>query len=129
MNRTFIFGHWILTLLCGPIILTLKSYVPNSTTKNVLGFIEIYPLMVIIGLVFSIPTYLFFILFFELIKYKNIKPIYIKSFFISTVVIGIWVTTNILSGTLWSDIAISYSLVAITLGLFLKSNYNFPCHS
>lgn len=129
MNRVFIFGHWILTLLCGPIILTLKSYLPNSDTKNVLGFLEVYPIMVIIGLIFSIPTYVLFFFVFELIKDKNIKTIYIKSFFIFIVVIGIWVTTNIISGTLWSDIAISYSLTAIALGLILKSNFISPLQS
>lgn len=129
MNRAFIFGHWILTLLCGPIILTLKSYLPNSNTKNVLGFLEVYPIMVIIGLIFSIPTYVLFFFVFELIKDKNIKTIYIKSFFIFIVVIGIWVTTNIISGTLWSDIAISYSLTAIALGLILKSNFTSPLKS
>lgn len=129
MNRAFIFGHWILTLLCGPIILTLKSYLPNSDTKNVLGFLEVYPIMVIIGLIFSIPTYVLFFFVFELIKDKNIKTIYIKSFFIFIVVIGIWVTTNIISGTLWSDIAISYSLTAIALGSILKSNFISPLQS
>jgi len=129
MNRAFIFGHWILILLCGPIILTLKSYLPNSNIKNVLGFLEVYPIMVIIGLIFSIPTYVLFFFVFELIKDKNIKTIYIKSFFIFIVVTGIWVTTNIISGTLWSDIAISYSLTAIALGLILKSNFISPLQS
>lgn len=126
MNRAFIFGHWILTLLCGPIILTLKSYLPNSNTKNVLGFLEVYPIMVIVGLIFSTPTYILFFFVFELIKEKNIKTIYIKLFFIFIVVIGIWITTNMISGTLWSDIPISYSLTAIALGLILKSNFISP---
>ncbi|KUJ63628.1 hypothetical protein AR687_00125 [Flavobacteriaceae bacterium CRH] len=129
MNRAFIFGHWILTLLCGPIILTLKSYLTNSNTKNVLGFLEVYPIMVIVGLIFSIPTYVLFFFVFELIKDKNIKTIYIKAFFIFIVVIGIWVTTNMISGTLWSDIAISYSLTSIALGLILKSNFISPLQS
>ncbi|PXY43964.1 hypothetical protein DMB68_16100 [Flavobacterium hydrophilum] len=122
MNWTFIGGHWILTLLCGPIIFILKNAVSNLSDHNIFGFIELYPIMLIMGFAFSIPTYLLFSLIFVVLKNQNIRTIYTKIFFILIVVIGIWITTALISGTLWSDIAISYSITAVITGIFLKSD-------
>lgn len=121
MNRMYILGHWILTLLSGPLILILRNHLSNSSFRNVLSFFEIYPLMIIMGFMFSIPTYLLLIFIFIFIEEKSIKNIYTKIFFILTVVIGIWATTAIIGGILWDDIAISYTVSAIIIGFFFKS--------
>lgn len=121
MNRTYILGHWILTLLSGPLILILKNQLSDSSFGSVLSFCEIYPLMIIMGLMFSIPTYLFLIFIFIFIEERSIKSIYKKIFFILTVVVGIWTTTAIIGGTLSDGIAISYTICAIIIGLFFKS--------
>lgn len=126
MNWTFIGGHWILTLLFGPIIFILKNAVSNLSHHNIFGFIELYPVMLIMGFAFSIPTYLLFSLIFVLIEDKNIKTIYTKIYFILLVLIGIWTTTVLISGTLWFDIAISYSISAVIIGLFFKSDFKLP---
>ena len=125
MNRNYILGHWILTLLSGPFILILINQLSNSSFGNVLGFFQIYPLMVIIGFMFSIPTYLLLIFIFICIEEKSIKNIYTKIFFILTVVIGIWATTAIIGGTISDNIAISYTIGAIIIGFFFKSKLKY----
>lgn len=123
MNWIYIGGHWILTLLLGPIIFIIKNALSNLSHHNIFGFLELYPVMLIMGFAFSIPTYILFSLIFVLIQDKNIKTIYVKIFFIMTVVIGIWITTALISGTLWFDIAISYSISTIIIGLFFKPDF------
>ncbi|TPG39984.1 hypothetical protein EAH81_11835 [Flavobacterium pectinovorum] len=126
MTRIYIMGHWILTLLSGPLILILKKYLLDFDTRNTIEFLEIYPIMIIMGFMFSIPTYLFCILIFNSIEDKNIKINYAKISFILIIIIGIWITTFIISGTLWFDIAVSYSISAITIGFFFKSDFKLP---
>lgn len=129
MNYTYIIRHWILTLLSGPIIFILISQLSNPSYRNVLSFFEIYPIMIIMGFMFSTPTYLLLIFIFMFIEEKSIKNLYKKIFFILTVIIGIWTTTTILGGTLSDNIAISYTIGACIFGLILKSNFNLPCQS
>jgi hypothetical protein len=123
MKWDFIFGHWILTLLSGPAIFIIKSTIYDSSDHNIFGFIQWYPLMIILGLMFSIPTYVIICLIFVLTEDQNINIIYAKMFFILFVLIGIWTTTFIISGGLSFDIAVSYSIGAVIAGIFFKSNY------
>lgn len=123
MSRNYILGHWIITLLSGPIILILINQLFNSSFGSILGFFQIYPLMIIMGFMFSIPTYLLLIFIFMFIEEKSIKNSYIKIFFTLTVVIGIWITTAIIGGTISDNIAISYTIAAIIIGFF------FLCHN
>jgi hypothetical protein len=129
MNYTYIIRHWILTLLSGPIIFILISQLSNPSYRNVLSFFEIYPIMIIMGFMFSTPTYLLLIFIFMFIEEKSIKNLYKKIFFMLTVIIGIWTTTTILGGTLSDNIAISYTIGTCIFGLILKSNFNLPCQS
>lgn len=125
MSRNYILGHWIITLLSGPIILILINQLFNSSFGSILGFFQIYPLMIIMGFMFSIPTYLLLIFIFMFIEEKSIKNSYIKIFFTLTVVIGIWITTAIIGGTISDNIAISYTIAAIIIGFFFKSQLKY----
>ncbi|KQX10259.1 hypothetical protein [Flavobacterium sp. Root420] len=59
------------------------------------------------------------------IEEKSIKNSYIKIFFTLTVVIGIWITTAIIGGTISDNIAISYTIAAIIIGFFFKSQLKY----
>jgi biotin transporter BioY len=74
--------------------------------------------MVIIGLLFSLPTYLFYIFITTVLKNKNIKIAYEKTILIIFVISGVFITTALINGTVWFDLAISYSLSTIIATLF-----------
>lgn len=124
MNRDFILGHWILTLLCGPLIFAIIGLCSVEwNSDNLMNYMQLYPIMLFMGFAFSLPTYLIYSFVFRITKNKDIKMIYEKMILIIIVVCGIFITTAIIKGTLWFDIAISYSISSIIIGLFFKLNF------
>ena len=119
MNSIFLLRHWIFTLLLGPIIFSIiNGYSANWSSRNFSDFFQLYPLMVIMGLLFSLPTYLFYIFITTVLKNKNIKIAYEKTILIIFVISGVFITTALINGTVWLDLAISYSLSTIIATLF-----------
>lgn len=116
--------HWIFTLLCGPIMFAIiNGFTSNWTTNNLYGFLQVYPFMILIGLLFSVPTYVFYSILFAVFKNKKIQPIYAKMTLIVIVTIGVFITTALINGTVWFDFALSYSISSIIVGLSLSSKY------
>ncbi|MFH7004420.1 hypothetical protein [Flavobacterium bizetiae] len=74
--------------------------------------------MAIIGLVFSLPTYFLYIFITTVLKNKNIKIVHEKTILIIFVMSGVFITTAFINGTVWFDLAISYSLSTIIATFF-----------
>lgn len=109
--------HWIFTLLCGPIIFAIiNGFTSNWSANNFYGFFQLYPFAIILGLLFSLPTYIFYMLIFLL--FKNIKMIYERIILVTIVIIGVFITTALINGIVWFDLAISYSISSIIAGIF-----------
>ena len=119
MNSIFLLRHWIFTLLLGPIIFSIiNGYSANWSSRNFSDFFQLYPFMVIIGLLFSLPTYLLYIFITTVLKNKNIKIVHEKTILIIFVISGVFITTALINGTVWFDLAISYSLSTIIATFF-----------
>ncbi|WP_291150483.1 hypothetical protein [Flavobacterium sp. UBA7680] len=124
MNWTFTGRHWTFTLLCGPFIFALiNGFNTNWSPNNYLDFFQLYPFTIFIGLLFSLPTYSFYIVLFTFFKNKKIKTINEKAALIIIVIIGIFITTSLINGTVWLDLAISYSISSIITGLFFTQYF------
>jgi hypothetical protein len=123
MKWEFVICHWVLTLLCGPIFFSIVKPLNDSNGVSFFSLLEIYPMMLLMGLIFSLPTYIFYSFVFDLIKNKSIKIIYGKIILIIIVVTGIFITTALIDGTWWFDIAISYSIACIITWLFLNLKF------
>lgn len=119
MNSIFLLRHWIFTLLLGPIIFSIiNGYSANWSSRNFSDFFQLYPFMIIIGLLFSLPTYLLYIFITTVLKNKNIKIVHEKTILIIFVISGVFITTALINGTVWFDLAISYSLSTIIATFF-----------
>ena len=119
MNSIFLLRHWIFTLLLGTIIFSIiNGYSANWSSRNFSDFFQLYPFMVIIGLLFSLPTYLLYIFTTTVLKNKNIKIVHEKTILIIFVISGVFITTALINGTVWFDLAISYSLSTIIATFF-----------
>lgn len=123
MKWEFVICHWVLTLLCGPIFFSIVKPLNDSNGVSFFSLLEIYLIMLFMGLIFSLPTYIFYSFVFDVIKNKSIKIIYGKIILIIIVVTGIFITTALIDGTWWFDIAISYSIACIITGLFLNLKF------
>ena len=119
MNSIFLLRHWIFTLLLGTIIFSIiNGYIANWSSRNFSDFFQLYPFMVIIGLLLSLPTYLLYIFTTTVLKNKNIKIVHEKTILIIFVISGVFITTALINGTVWFDLAISYSLSTIIATFF-----------
>lgn len=119
MSRIFIARHWIFTLICGPIIFAIINGLnANWSSRNFFDFLQLYPLMMLMGLLFSMPTYILYSIMFVVFKNKEIQIIYAKIILIIIVIIGVFITTALINGTVWFDLALSYSISSIFVGLY-----------
>ncbi|MBF4517729.1 hypothetical protein IRZ71_15295 [Flavobacterium sp. ANB] len=124
MNWTFTGRHWTFTLLCGPIIFAvINGFDTNWSSNNYFDFFQLYPFMIFIGFLFSLPTYVFYILLLTHFKHKKIKMLNEKIALIIIVMIGVFITTALINGTVWLDLAISYSISSIITGLFFTQYF------
>ena len=122
MNWDFFFKHCLSTLLLAPFISQLFFYLyPNS--HQIMGLLEVYPITLIVSLIFSSPTYIITALIFRIISKKEISILYAKGILILTSVLGIFVTMYIVIGNMWLDFAISYSTASLVTGILLRLNF------
>jgi Sec-independent protein secretion pathway component TatC len=118
MSQIFIARHWVFTLLCGPIFFAIvNGFNANWRSNDFFDFFQLYPFMILMGLLFSLPTY---IILFTVFRNIKLQTIYAKTILIITVVIGIFITTALINGTVWLDLALFYSISSIIVGLFFS---------
>jgi hypothetical protein len=119
MNQIFVLRHWTFTLLSGPLIFAIiNGFTSNWNGNNLYGFFQVYPFMVFLGLLSSLPTYIFYFFILFIFKNKNVKMIYKRLILVTIVIIGVFITTALINGIVWLDIAISYSIASIIVGIF-----------
>lgn len=119
MDWNYLLRLWLLTLICGPIVFFIEGFLfaSNASASSIFSFFEFYHLMLLMSAIFSLPTFMFSICFFVFLENHNLKSNYIKVILTSTFVIGIFTTLKIINGSIAMDIAISYSIAAIIIGL------------
>ncbi|RKO69228.1 hypothetical protein D7322_23645 [Sphingobacterium puteale] len=117
MGRSYIFKHWLSTILIAAIVLPVYGGLEDHAVLDVLWLV---PYFLIGGALFSLPT-LSTTLFalFLLARYKvNIK--WLKPILISLTVIGICSTCYILSKTMALELVLSYCVIAVICGLVFQ---------
>lgn len=123
MNWNYLFKHWLFTLLLGPVVSQIIMYVNEVNPYKIVDLLSVYPLSLIFGLFFSIPTYILYgFLYYFLAKY-NINLKFSKALLILLAVSGIIITTELIKGSMVLDIAISYSISSVITGLLLKLKF------
>lgn len=119
----FLFKHWFFTLLLGPIVSQLLMYITVLHSNKIVGLLEVFPIAFIFSLIFSIPTYSIYTFFYYYFSKKDLPVFLSKFILISLAVSGIFITSYLMEGYMWLDIAISYSISSIITGLFFKLNF------
>ncbi len=117
MNRSYIFKHWLATILIAAVFLPIYGGYENHA---ILGELWLVPYFLIGGALFSLPT-LFANVFalFILGRYKvNVK--WVRPILISLTVIGICLTCYILSKTMALELVLSYCVIAVICGLVFQ---------
>ena len=120
MRRTYVIGHWVLTLLIAPFTSQAIEYIYGTNPHQVVGLLEVYPITLLFSIAFSIPTFLIYLTCFYFISKQDVNFAVSKFILIAVSVLGIFITQTIIKGTMSQDIIVAYSVTAIIVGLVLK---------
>jgi hypothetical protein len=120
MKRTYVIGHWVLTLLLAPFTSQAIDYFYGTNPHQVVGLLEVYPITLLFSIAFSLPTFLVYLTCFCFLSKQDINFAISKAILIAVSVLGIYITQTIIKGTMSQDIIIAYSVTAIIVGLILR---------
>ena len=120
MGRTYIIGHWALTLLIAPLMSQAIDYFYGTNPHQVVGLLEVYPITLLFGIAFSLPTFLIYLTCFYFLSKRGVNFVVAKLLLIAISVLGIFITQTIIKGSMSKDIIIAYSVTSISVGFVLK---------
>jgi hypothetical protein len=120
MRRTYVIGHWVLTLLIAPFTSQAIEYIYGTNPHQVVGLLEVYPITVLFSIAFSLPTFLIYLACFYFLSKQDVNFAVSKFILIVISVLGIFITQTIIEGSMSRDIIIAYSVTAFIVGLTLK---------
>jgi hypothetical protein len=120
---SYLFKHWIFTLLLGPVISQIIAFIPIFYPSQAVGLLAMFPILFIASLIFSIPTYIVYAFVYYYFSNKDLPILISKAILISISVICIFITTALIDGTLWIFIASSYSISSVISGLIFNLNF------
>jgi len=124
MRRTYVVGHWALTLLLAPFTSQALQYIFLPNPHQIAGLLEVYPIALAFSIAFSLPTFLIYLTCFYFLSKHDVKPTMSKFILVAISVIGVYITMTIIKGSMSQDIAMAYSLTALIVGLLLKLKTN-----
>ena len=122
MQWSYLFKHWFATLLF-PLFLTKLLY--NES-------IELLIIALIVGFIFSLPTYAFYALVFYSLQEETISITRKKIILIGISVIGIALTFTLISGDLrcvFTYDTLIYMFTSLVTGIFFKLEKKLPTES
>jgi hypothetical protein len=120
MRKTYIIGHWALTLLTAPFLSQAIDYFFRKNPHQVVGLLEVYPITLLFSIAFSLPTFLIYLTCFYFLSKQDVNFVVAKLILIVISVLGIFITQAIIKGSMSNDIIIAYSVTSIIVGLLLK---------
>lgn len=123
IDWSYLFKHWIFNLLIGPVISQIIAFIPILGFNLSFGLLEFYPIVFIISLIFSAPTYIVYAFVYYYLSNKDLSHFFPKAILILITVVGVFITTAFIDGTLSHFIAISYSISSIISGLLFNLNF------
>lgn len=123
MNFGYLFKHWFATLTLAPIISEIINLLLFPNTNKIVGLLEVYPITVIFGFVYSVPTYIIYFLVYYFLGSKNINIKTSKLILITLAVIGIIVSFSITFNNREPEITIAYILSSILSGIIFKLSF------
>ena len=122
MRRTYLFGHWALTLLLAPFMSQTIDFIFGKNPHQVVGLLEVYPISFLFSIAFSLPTFLIYLACFYFLSKHDVNFIISKVILILISVLGIFITQRIIEGSMSKEIIVAYSVTSLIVGLVLKLN-------
>lgn len=123
MNWIYIFKHWFSTLLVAPILSDIINYY-YTDIQTLFNLTSVYPITVLFGLFFSLPTYIIIGITYYILEKKGVKPLYIKPVLLILCSIGIITSFSIVFNNREENTVLAYTLTSLFFGFIFKINKN-----
>jgi hypothetical protein len=120
MRRAYVILHWVLTLLVAPFTSQAILYIWGTNPHQVVGLLEVYPITLIFSILFSLPTFIVYLISFYYLSKRHATLTTSKIILVGISVLGVFITMTIIYGNRNNDITIAYCLTALVIGLVLK---------
>jgi|SRR5690554_164158 len=119
MKYSFLFKHWITTLVLSPLLLFIYSFF-QSELYDFYDHLEVFFIFLLFSTLFALPTvFISFVLFYFIDK-KRVQISIVKFVIILTTIIGTFLTLYIVSNTIAVEYSLVYSIVAILSATLFK---------
>lgn len=119
MKYSFLFKHWITTLVLSPLLLFIYAFF-QSELYDFYDQLEVFFIFLLFSTLFALPTvFISFVLFYFLDK-KRVQISIVKLVIILTTIVGAFLTWFIISNTIAVEYSIVYSIVAILSATLFK---------
>ena len=128
MRTYYPFAHWLLTVLLSPLISTTLYCIVYQSPFKLAHFLEVYPAIISFIFIFSIPTFLCYLVLFFLLKKNQLSILVAKLCLNATAITGIlitWFYVDLFSG--YHQLA-GIIISTILIGFLLKLKKN-PANS
>ncbi len=127
MNRNYIFTHWAATLLIAPFLPTLYDFFFNPIKGEIIGLLDVYPIILLFSFILSLPTLIIYYFVFLYLMKRNANPVLTKVILIVLTIVGIAITILIIGGSLAMTLIYSFSISAFLTGILIRiSNKTNP---
>lgn len=119
------FKHFLTTLLIGPLMpvfFDAKSYPegPPAIPEFFMSVLETYPLFLIFGFAFALPTFILYYVSYKQIVRTAIPDVISKMLLNTEAITGLIITFKIIGGEFAPTAALSYSISVVLSSLFFK---------
>ncbi len=115
------FYTWVLTIIIAPFI-WITNRIPTPEEWNLWSLLEVLPVFWILGLLFSLPTLVIFVLCYQILTRKKATDLILKSVLMIIGVSGSFFTFKFISGSISMELFWFYSLTMIFFIWVIKTN-------
>jgi|SRR5690554_7187773 len=120
MQWSYLFKHWFATLLIAPFLIDLFFFIDSDNDKIGELLIDAYLVVVMMSLIFSLPTYAVYSIVFYYLKKKQFSIIFSKRILIAISVVGVFITFTLIFPNIYFIATLAYMLTSLLTGIFFK---------
>jgi len=117
LNLGYPLRHWLTSLAIGPFIAFIYETISYKVPNDALGT---YFLFVTFGLVFSLPTFILYVLTFNKLLQTKMSGWTIKVVLDIVAVLGVIVTFSLIKGSMTLKASIFYSVAILISSTFFR---------
>jgi hypothetical protein len=120
MKQNYLFKHWLSTLVLAPFLASVYELIFKPISGQIVGLLEVYPIVLLFSILFSLPTLLVYFFVFRVLIKQGINPLLTKFILIALTITGIATTVLLIGGSLSATLIFAYSLTTIITGCIIR---------